>query len=373
MIDLGPRPWQRTRRLGGKPAAGLRLVAEPHDERSGSADDPRVDFNGSATTGSDGKCVLGHVPPGKVVVAIEEKREWAGRDRHFGTMLVRNTPVEVPPDGSAAVRLGGGAEVTGRFTAEGRDVPWEFALARLSPHVTGGSKPADWREEVLWRRGIPVAVRPDGTFRATDVPPGKWRIDGMFFLPSTAGAGRLRAAGSMPREFSVQGAAVDLGDVPAKFRAVLNPGDAAPDFEVTTLDGKRLRVADLRGKYVVLDFWATWCGPCVRDLPHLKRSWEALKGDSDVIVLGLSLDKTDEPVRPFVAQHGYGWTHAVIGENSKIARDYGVQFIPQMWLVLPDGTLASAAADRVAQQIARHRGKAPASNGPAAGKPSNRQ
>ena len=83
-------------------------------------------------------------------------------------------------------------------------------------------------------------------------------------------------------------------------------------------------------------------------------------------MLGLSVDKTDEPVRPFVAQHGYGWTHAVIGEGSKGKRDYGVEFIPTMWLVLPDGKLASTTADALPEQIARHREKAAGERRPTA-------
>jgi peroxiredoxin len=98
----------------------------------------------------------------------------------------------------------------------------------------------------------------------------------------------------------------------------------APDFQATTLDGKHLRLADLRGKYVFLDFWATWCPPCRGELPYLKESWQSLKNDPNVVILGLSLDRTDAPVRPFVAEHGYGWTQAVIGENSKVAVDYGI-------------------------------------------------
>jgi peroxiredoxin len=235
-------------------------------------------------------------------------------------------------------------------------------LYRAWPEGVPAPKPTDWSDEIMMGRSIPVEVRPDGTFRATDVPPGDWRMDGMVFLEQP-GTERLHYVGRVAKQFHVpaEGAnggakgAIDLGDVAAKFDTVINAGDAAPDFECVTLDGRRLRLADLRGKYVLLDFWATWCGPCKHDLPFLKTSWESLKDDGDVVILGLSLDKTDAPVRPFVAEHGYGWTHAVLGEKSKVAREYGVEYIPSVWLVLPDGKLANASVDGLAEQIARHR------------------
>jgi peroxiredoxin len=257
--------------------------------------------------------------------------------------------------------------VTGRLAAPGREVPWEFALARLSPAVDEGWKAADWRDEVLVRHQIPVTIGEDGTFRATDVPPGEWRIDGIVFLPSAAGAGKLRTAGHIPKRFTVAAEPataaapakpVDLGEVPVSFTTHLKAGDPAPDFDVTTLDGKRLRLADLRGKYVVLDFWATWCGSCLHEMPALKRSWETLKEDPDVLFIGMSIDDTDEPVRPLVAERGFGWTQVVLGEDSSVERDYGIEFVPQVWLVLPDGKLESAFAATAAKQIELHRAKA---------------
>jgi peroxiredoxin len=266
----------------------------------------------------------------------------------------------------AAVHIGGGgAEVTGRLTAEGRDIRWKYAIARIRrawPEGAVVAPPADWREEVLMRRDFPVEVNPDGTFRATDIPPGDWRIDAMVFI-ERKGVERVHHAGDALKRFHIpaiakdaDGApAINLGDVGAVFNHQLLAGELAPDFEAVTLDGKKLRLSDLRGKYVFIDFWATWCPPCRAEMHYVNESWEKLKNDRDVVILGLSLDANDTPVRLFVAEHAYGWTHAVMGEKSKVVHDYGITTIPCEWLVLPDGTLAKSSADKLSEQIASHR------------------
>ena len=357
------RPWGRVAcevSFAGRPVAGVRVLARPVDDQGGGYDEAYVGFDAAGETGADGRRTLGRALPGRTVVAVVERSQMGRRERYWGSRLVWETPVDVPTNGGeVAVRIGGGGvEVSGRLTAEAADVPWRYAIARLRrafPEGQPAPRPKDWREEVLMRRSLPVDVRPDGTFRATDVPPGDWRLDGMVFVEGKRPTDLLRYSGDVLRRFGVAADAVDLGDVAANFRVRLRAGDAAPDFETVTLDGKRLRLSALRGKYVLLDFWATWCPPCRAELPFLKESWEKLKGDADVVIVGLSLDATDAPVRPFVAEHGYGWRQGVLGEKSAVAGAYGIVDIPCTWLVLPDGTLAATSVDRLPEQIATHR------------------
>lgn len=379
------QPWGKVAcsvKPGGKPLADVIVYTEPYDSGGGTIEEPYVSFRSHSKTGADGTGVIEHVLPGHTVVAMQQPALEAPRDSGTGGG-VRQTPVDVPAGGTPSVQFGGeGDVVTGRVTADRADVPWQFAEGRLMPHWEKGDEFKDWREDVRHRRHmVPVEVRADGTFRAIDVPPGKWWLRVDMFLPGNNrtqdGQTILHYSGKVTKQFDLVGGGppTDLGEIAATIRVDLTAGDRAPDFEVTTLDGKQLKLADLRGKYVFLDFWATWCGPCVRELPHLKRSWEALKDDPNVVILGLSLDANDEPVRPFVAKEGYGWTQAVLGDNSKVTRDYGVAGIPQVWLVLPDGTLAYASPDDLAQQVAHHRQAAAGqstsgtSDGAAAAKP----
>jgi peroxiredoxin len=202
----------------------------------------------------------------------------------------------------------------------------------------------------LGGRAITVDIDEDGKYSAIGVPPGIYRLDAMFFEPPKPSRipDFARYIGGGPKSFSVPAiagsqsqSAIDLGDVETRLIVRLEPGDQAPDFEVKILDGRTLRLSDLRGKFVVLDFWATWCGPCVRELPELKKSVEALKDEPRVVVIGMSLDNAPEKVGAFVQEHDYRWQHAVIGPGSTIAKSFGVTAIPHIVLVNPDGRIGS--------------------------------
>ena len=127
----------------------------------------------------------------------------------------------------------------------------------------------------------------------------------------------------------------------------LKAGQPAPPFSIKTLDGKPLRLADFRGKYVLLDFWATWCGPCVRQTPALKRLFDRFGGDDGFVIIGLSLDKNVEEPRKYVDKNRLGWVHGFLGDWAKtdIPTRYGVSGIPALILIGPDGKIIGSHLD----------------------------
>ncbi len=116
-------------------------------------------------------------------------------------------------------------------------------------------------------------------------------------------------------------------------------GKPAPDFTLTDIHGESVRLSDHRGKAVVVDFWATWCGPCRRVMPTL----EALSRDygDQLAVLAVSLDQ--EPAKvvpPFAEQHGLTFPLLADPEGMRVAQEWGgIRSIPTSFLVAPDGTV----------------------------------
>jgi len=121
-------------------------------------------------------------------------------------------------------------------------------------------------------------------------------------------------------------------------------GQEAPLFEVKTVDGKEVKLADFKGKYVLLDFWATWCGPCRGETPNLKAVFEKYGKREDFAMIGLSLDKEVEKPMTYAKQNGCEWVDGFLGDWGKdeVTKKYGVSGIPSIWLIGPDGKVVAS-------------------------------
>jgi cytochrome c biogenesis protein CcmG/thiol:disulfide interchange protein DsbE len=110
-----------------------------------------------------------------------------------------------------------------------------------------------------------------------------------------------------------------------------------PDFVLTDLKGRQWKPSDLRGKAVLVNFWATWCGPCRSELPWVQKLHEKLDGDGARMVLTVSVDESTGLIEPFVQKQKYGFPVLVGGPGSKTA--FAPNGIPQNWIVGPDGRI----------------------------------
>lgn len=116
-------------------------------------------------------------------------------------------------------------------------------------------------------------------------------------------------------------------------------GEMFTDFEVPQPDGSVAKLSDYvgKGKYILVDFWASWCGPCKREIPNIKAAWEKYKGDKFDV---LSVAVWDKPEDTAVAakEHGVVWSQIVNAQRIP-TEIYGIEGIPHLILFAPDGTI----------------------------------
>jgi thiol-disulfide isomerase/thioredoxin len=113
----------------------------------------------------------------------------------------------------------------------------------------------------------------------------------------------------------------------------------APAFAITTTDGQRLSLDDLAGKVVLLDFWATWCGPCREALPHMQRIARKFQGEP-LVVLSVSLDSDEQKWKDFIVKNEMTWLqYRDGGFTGPISKMFGVEAIPHTFTIDADGVL----------------------------------
>ena len=116
---------------------------------------------------------------------------------------------------------------------------------------------------------------------------------------------------------------------------IVQVGDSAPDFSITADDGRTITANNFGGKLLVLNFWATWCQPCIEELPSLNQFQQRL-ANSGVVVLGVSVDKDEKAYKRFLARAKVSFLTARDPEN-KINADYGTFRFPESYLINSEG------------------------------------
>ncbi len=336
-------PWGKIRgqvMLGGKPDAGREVSYSPSLRDGVRMYDYVWSYGYDTKADEDGRFEFDHVVPGRGtlnrVLVTAFGKSW----QHTPGW---HTPVAVRANETTEATVGGtGKAVSGRLVLEREPdvgVDWttnEPVTIELIDAKTG-------------RRGETYAryasnIDANGAFSIPDVPPGEYKLGVSVNnppQPNACGAGS--AIGKAELVFSVPDEddgdeAIELGTITATLFDTLDPGEVAPEFVAERLEGGTMRLSDYQGRLLVLDFWATWCGPCLAEMPTFQKLQAQFGDDPRFALVSLSCDNSPGPAREYVESTSLAWQHAhVSGTVSTTCRDYTVRSLPATFLIAPDG------------------------------------
>ena len=111
----------------------------------------------------------------------------------------------------------------------------------------------------------------------------------------------------------------------------------APDFTLNDINGQPLKLSSLRGKYVILDFWGSWCVWCIKGFPKMKEYYQKYAGKFEI--LGIDCNDSEEKWKAAVAKYELPWLHVYNTDNSGVLEQYAIQGFPTKIIVGPDGNI----------------------------------
>ena len=155
--------------------------------------------------------------------------------------------------------------------------------------------------------------------------------------------GNFDDAEELYEQFIAENRWQDLSDVLTKsYNNALRvkPGNEAPEFTLTDINGDEVSLSDFRGKVVYLDFWASWCGPCMREVPYAKELKKRFEGEEDLIFLYVSVDEDESAWRRTIEEREIQGVHLrVHGMQHEIAQAYNVRGVPSFFIIDRDGII----------------------------------
>jgi beta-lactamase regulating signal transducer with metallopeptidase domain/thiol-disulfide isomerase/thioredoxin/protocatechuate 3,4-dioxygenase beta subunit len=356
----------------GKPVPTCNVFLTPLRRMGNNA--PRNSLRWTAKTSEDGLFEFKYVPP--IACRVNAQLHWGWPSPLTSS---ESAPLWLKPGETAHTTLGGpGSEVTGRLVAENQPpgFDYHFGINYLVARRPGIAPPAWFAEKSFdWKKGWSDAWRntpeggaylntlhhwfvkpePDGHFRISGLPPGEYDFAVNLYGPTESCLTDPLAAGVVHFSVSDRDARLDLGKLSIPSLSTPKIGETAGDFSFDTLAAGKSSLVALRGNYVLIDFWATWCTQCVRKLDAVEQLREQFAGDKPLVVLGVNLDANPLRVREFLKSKPLPWQHALLGDwsSTDVPRRFAVSGVPAYVLIDPNGRILARvnSLDEIASKL----------------------
>ncbi len=381
------QPWGRIAgkvRVGPGSQAGKSVSIQSTDWEYGfeGRSSPPLSLALKAETDADGNFQVERVPPGerKASLQIRVNDRSSGR----GASSTHGVPVLVKPGATTEVQIGGtGRSVIGRMTVAGGDpgdVDWKrdvhtmytilpsppnLQSVVMTPNMTEEDRQRAYREfnerqRAYWmteegraikrkHRSYTLLFETNGTFRVDNVEPSEYQLYISLTNPDRPD-NYYEYIGSVNRNVTIPAAKAgeentpfDVGPTAVQVRGIQRTGRKAPTFEVKAYDGKTLKLEDFKGKFVFLDFWATWAGARNLDAQMLKAVHDTYAKDNRLVMIGMNFDSEASIGEKYAKENGFKWTQAFAGPwgQGALYQSYGLEGLPDNVLIDPEGKVAA--------------------------------
>ncbi len=211
-------------------------------------------------------------------------------------------------------------------------VPFKLGFLKLTPQSTNNQAPV----EFIFTFGS------NDCFRISGLASGNYEAELRVYSPPMLLGVATRLSVVVPAASNNSSAATgDLGAIKLQLIKPAAIGDPAPAFELKALDGVPFKLADFRGSYVLLNFWAGWSSPYNIVVPSLKAIWDEYHANPRLVMVGLSLDRSAAAVQRYAIRNAMPWRQAYLGDwfQTALPAEYGVAGIPAAVLIDPEGKI----------------------------------
>jgi len=336
-IDL--QSWAKvelTVRRAGKPLAGAKVAVNPRQQQG---ERMQVSSYGLAgTTDDEGRITFDRVPPRAVNVTLPLKQSFGRNSRSYPE---RSATVSLTPGETAQVTLGGtGAVVTGKLTVTGTppaEHRWEFNEA-VTVSTSRARNPLISDASDYYR----ALIASDGSFHIHDIPPGRYQLRvRLTAVPDARGNDSGRGLGEITHDFRVSKdqTELDLGVIEGAWPKLFSVGNMAPLFVAEGLNCAAVRLGELRGRLVLLDFWDSTSTPWIAEFPELRKLHQEFVGDIRFQLVGVSMDERVKNARTALEGRDVPWNCAFAGSRGLPVSRYEVKVPPEKVLIDIDGKI----------------------------------